>query len=607
MGNTIEVIGEELHLNRTAIPVPETVCRNVSLEHGQRYFSRVVATHGAIPPLRSETRSFGFRTDDTPPIPGRVSLTLILPRQIEKQRSFPENATGIAVRVRLDDFEDQESGIVSYAVALYADGEEIASVELVGGSKGQHLFRDLGSLRNGTIVHAIALPSNGARIQGDAISSLERRLILGYISLAEPWFTNGKGEPHVMSFLDHQPYSVSFKRAHDPMDSNAEFDYTWFFTESPCEDVDGVSSAPVTPPIYLDRRLISGHLEQHSADMFALVTRNIVWSTSLKDNSLPAGEYCVTVSACTSAERCANATSEPLLLDTSRPSAAVSIAGAMNQSDFASPLVVSFSCMDSDSGIAGATLSLGTAADPAQFLDSVQFQVGTKSSNVSSESSHSSANHAHNASILIGIFETETSAAGFTAIAMVNRETQIASAELREPMVASVVCENTVRLSMAASNTSHIDVNPPILPLQLWNHDILLPALKWSDKEGAWVGALDSLTTQPILEHLAVEWVSFDDFSSLHYLLCVGLQPQGCEVEQRESYGDTRQATLLHLSSHAAEVNSSSIVYWITVHAIDSMGLTSSTETRVLIDRSPPQLGTLVIEVRVDTFASELA
>ena len=65
-GNSLSIIDEQPVLPPGASG--QVICRNVSLQHGSRYFSRVIAENLASPPVPSESRSPGFVSDDTPPI-----------------------------------------------------------------------------------------------------------------------------------------------------------------------------------------------------------------------------------------------------------------------------------------------------------------------------------------------------------------------------------------------------------------------------------------------------------------------------------------------------------------------------------------------------------
>jgi hypothetical protein len=116
------------------------------MESGNVYFSRVTVVNRATPALVARARSQSFYVDDTPPRGGLVSFKLKFPPRFEKQPFFPQNVSGVHLRVRLRGFEDRESGIFYYNVSLFANDTRRGTVtELLSESTSER-FVDTGPL-----------------------------------------------------------------------------------------------------------------------------------------------------------------------------------------------------------------------------------------------------------------------------------------------------------------------------------------------------------------------------------------------------------------------------------------------------------------------------
>ena len=64
VGNTIFPVGDSLSIVATTQTFPATFCRDAPIEHGRRYFSRLLMRNGAVPSLVSSARSIGRRRPD---------------------------------------------------------------------------------------------------------------------------------------------------------------------------------------------------------------------------------------------------------------------------------------------------------------------------------------------------------------------------------------------------------------------------------------------------------------------------------------------------------------------------------------------------------------
>ena len=424
--------GAPLRLNLTT-QNGVTVCRNVSLVHGSRYFSRLLVSNNAQPSLTGQRRAQGFRTDDTPPISGSVKLRLSFPRRFEKQANFPSSVRGLSARVLIEGFSDDESGIHYHSVKLLLNGTVIASGLHPGGRAGVLPFKIpmLPEVLNGSFLQAEVVSFNRVGMDTGVIASPNKQLHLGAIYLEDPWFTRDlqptasataqqvAGMPEAAYMIPDETASIAFQLAVDPMTPDAKFEYTWALTKAPC---DADEDSPIVSEIIdLDVGLVthkSGHasdfspssIRGHTNDMILSYykgpsrylpprhkKRDAVWAKSFQPAGL-VGEYCALVTACIPATyfsdgtlqmpgRCKNATSAPITFSTTVPVAKVERLCSLNSSSTTAadgdaapvateaqdsfPMQLRFSCDGAESPIVEARLSLGTSDVPGLLLDNL--------------------------------------------------------------------------------------------------------------------------------------------------------------------------------------------------------------------------------------------
>lgn len=260
VGNSISQIGESLELDLQATAAGTTVCRNVSLQHGQRYYSRVTAFNGAVPALSSQSRAISFVTDDTPPSIGSVTLKVLFPDNFEQQTSFtatPPALSDLVVRVKMSGFYDDESNVAAYRVTLISD--EAGSGGSIEGGSGDdgtvtlaettldwgvasYDIASLPLLANGTILTAVVVAINGAGLE-TAATNAQKTLTIDEIQLDDPWMANDYGEALIGPYITDDAISIGFKRATDPLNAGAWFEYNWFVGAGTCDDGNDVQES----------------------------------------------------------------------------------------------------------------------------------------------------------------------------------------------------------------------------------------------------------------------------------------------------------------------------------------------------------------------------
>ena len=589
------------------------VCRNVSMEHNTKYSSRLVVINSALPHLFAQARSAGFLTDDTPPVAGQATLRVLFPSRFESQQTFPASVSGLRVRVRLQGFADDESGVQHFKVSLLMNGGEIASGLHPGGRAGILPFEisQLPEVANGTLLQAVVVGVNRAGLETGPVESPVKVLIIADLNFEDPWFVaelepsltpsarQWAGDPVSADFLTDKAVSVGFKLASDPMNPASMFEYKWSLTAAPCDNED--ESPPVTETVYVDAgRVTHGRTWLQSGHTASIIVahhggssryhyphhfdRDAVWAKSFLAADLVDGEYCALVTACTLpvyapdgtlalGARCRNATSSPIMLETTPPEASVGrLRSVSNEAAF--PMQMAFMCDDPQSGIREITVSLGTSKQSTRFLDAVALNVTTNTNGTSISSSL-------NISGLSGIYQTSFNTSGVSGILVVTEEL-FEGPYLGTPLIATIQCLNTLGMeAVAQSRMTFLDIEQPRMGT------VSIPSLVWSDEHSAWLGALADAA------ELFVTWTPFVDISLQSYTICVTREPDsGCDVEEHEiAETPWDEVQLMNLVQHAG--NGTSTSYLITVKATDRVGLTSSTEVSLLLDHSAPSISPL--------------
>ena len=145
-----------------------------TLKQGGRYFTRLRIKNGASPPLVALPRSRGFIVDRTSPTTGRISVSLRYPPRFERQASFPYNITGLNLRVVLDGFSDDDSGLALVDLIVFADGVELMRGTAVPTSAHELIWMNptsFGVIQNGTNFTVSAVAINRVGLRGDEASS----------------------------------------------------------------------------------------------------------------------------------------------------------------------------------------------------------------------------------------------------------------------------------------------------------------------------------------------------------------------------------------------------------------------------------------------------
>ena len=229
VGSDSYPLGAPLTLNTSTYGLDRsesTICRNVTMDHGAQYFSRLLVMNNALPYLSSQVRSKGFRTDDTAPVAGRATLRMLFPNRFESQANFPASVRGTSVRVRLQGFSDDQSGVKYYNISLRLNGSVIAHDTHPSGLTSTIPPYEvlMPEIYNGSQLQAFITGVNRVGLVSEMVSA-EKLVILGSIELNDPWFVVDlspsasassaliAGEPEGARFLLDEAASIGFKLA----------------------------------------------------------------------------------------------------------------------------------------------------------------------------------------------------------------------------------------------------------------------------------------------------------------------------------------------------------------------------------------------------------
>ena len=613
IGNDLFPVSQPQPLNLSVVTQMETtVCRPMAMFQGQRYFSRLLATNGAEPKLTGQWRAEGFTIDNTEPVVGTAVLRLLYPRFFDRQADFPNSVRDLNVRVRVQGFSDDESGIAYLRVRLLMDGVQVGERIVAGGmaSLSPVDMPTLPRVLNGSTLQATVTGVNRVGMEVEA-STPVKLVILGSINFEDPWFVSDldpaafkmgaqrAGLPH-FEVLQDETASIGFKHAEDPMDANAKFEYDWALTEAPCDDED--ASPPITEMTHIDNGRITHDDHAWRAmpsnnDMIVPYhggldtrARNAIWAKTFDVTGLPSGLYCVLARACTLAvyapdgtlaldARCKNATSYPVTVDISPPEVTVGALAPVNATGDVFPMQFPFSCDDPESAIIRASLSLGTPERPGLYIDGLTLHV------VSNENG-TTVTPEYEVPGLDGIFLQSSNLTRFSATALV---TERLFARHRSPgaVAAKVHCVNSLSVvTEAAAPQALMDIEQPEAGR------LAFPALVWSEEQDAWLGAARDAASPG----LWLAWTDFADAALAHYAVCVSrdLEAMSCDVENLVLAPTSPLYTVLtKLPDHQS--NGSSTTYVVTVTAVDKAGLSTSTDVVLVLDHSPPTLGNLTV------------
>ena len=620
---TLQQIGEEEvpHVDPLVLFAPQArsptvICRNVSLEHGARYLSRVRVTHHALPPLVSQERSAGFLVDETPPFGGAVGIRLRFPRGFYRQAGFPASVQRLVVRVRMSSFEDGESGIAAYRVVLYANGTQIESSNFTrqrGSVAAVDVFKTgaLGVLRNGTMLAAIVTPINGVGMEGPSVS-VEKLLLLSDIELDDPWFTGPLGAPIGGNApLVDDVIGVGFKLASDPMRPGSKFEYTWAVATAPCEDEE--RARVVSPTVAVEAGLLATTGRSAMTNDMLLPApgshhkaRDAVWSKRFEPARLPPGEYCVLVTACTGAvlapdgsvdmePRCKNATSSIATIDTSPPVAVCNDMTPLNASSTAddAAMRIPFSCTDEQSSLMSAQLDFGVVDDPRRELSlALNWTLDANANDTLANETtidHSGTWRKAAPYQTPTVYFTEVNATTVSGYAVVSAS--IFSNQSRgDDATVQLTCVNELSFVGTALLRPTLDFRPPRQPMVSFGHTV---GAIWSADQDTWFAAA-SLASNMILNLHA----SDVDGAIAAYRICISRDT----ISQCDAYRLTvdANATSLVLPALPLLPNASSTTFMTSVEAVDTIGRTSQSEVSLLLDSSPPDIG----GVQADIFVS---
>ena len=340
-----------------------------ALEHGAKYFSRVLVWNGAKPPLQTEDRSQGFVVDKTPPTAGHATIRTQLPQFFELQAGHPQTVTALRIVVSFDGSYDLESGIREHEVSVHADGVLVDA----GKSQGTvpYVSSELPSIANGTTFTVAVRAINGAYLFAEVSASpvllniqqinLERPAVLDYI---------GKrvARSNASRYAEQRGiFAIEFSRAIDPTQPTPAdafrdpFAYTWSIVEAPCDDLSNLVG-----------EMPQGNVINHNGADFDAPLRARAPTAGLVSGNA----YCALVSACVGSEppTCVISSSDPVIVDAAAPVVHAGPLALLNASSGPQRIEVEFDCTGlAPLAISPTTLllSLGVASDPTKFLKQV--------------------------------------------------------------------------------------------------------------------------------------------------------------------------------------------------------------------------------------------
>ena len=160
-------------------------CRSVELIEGGTYYSQVVAKD--VAGMRARAISGGFTVDSSGPLAGSAEISVAFPPGFDRQTGFPDNVTGLVLVVRADGFEDPESGIATYEVAVFDEAGEMLYNSSILADDTEVRTEPFGTIANGTTLLATVVAKNGAGGFSRAVQSDPVEVVLKALQPGRIW------------------------------------------------------------------------------------------------------------------------------------------------------------------------------------------------------------------------------------------------------------------------------------------------------------------------------------------------------------------------------------------------------------------------------------
>ena len=196
---------------------------------------------------------------------------------------------------------------------------------------------------------------------------------------------------------------------------------------------------------------------------------------------------------------------------------------------------------------------------------------------------HSNASISANASSAASSFQlTSENATGFGGLFTVTQDFMPPNIADGSMISTTLTCIDAVGGRTTVSSDPILFANSP--PLE---GSVSFPSLRWSAVADAWA-------TAPTAGLLQLSWYGFTDAGSglsvlgNAFSVCVGSQPLNCSVaEQRLPMNATGTHLDISAVAHGA--------LFVSVTALNNIGLSLTVTTRLLIDSTPPEVGNLTV------------
>lgn len=444
------------------------------------------------------------------------------------------------------------AGVQNISVEVRSAGAVLGSVSVRPLQPLEEVDVDIGSVANGTRLLVVAVASNGVGLRSEAGQSDEHLVVLSALDAGSAWILDGSGLRQNTSFQRNRfGISVAISGAVDPMDAGAQFAYSWSVVEAPC-----ASSPHKFPKGAVRARLPSGEL------------------TAVAGMLLEEGRtYCGLVAACTAPSssfpsgRCATAMTAGVTIDVSAPLGGVRPLPQRGSAASAMPLTVAIWCSDPHSGVTRLTLSLGLEWGANDLASGLEIAVPL--------SANGSA--ATEGGLRVQGRANRTHVAGNVTVSRSMLLTGVADGSA---VFASVSCTNAAGMYTAVSGIAdvRIDTTSP-----------RAGALHMSSLHQGGDGLLHSDATRSVL----LSWDGFSDDGAriVRYIVCVGLAPSACDVEEHIVSTAMEASVSLQMHSLIQRGARSSATVFVSVTAVDGMKRSNSSNVAVLLDWSPPVIG----------------